>query len=121
MKEKSMGVPELSRAKMITLTLCFFLVFFIASDTLILSTASVSILNDLGGQQHYSLIFSIRGITIAVTCMLCGRLIDRMGRRNMLLFGLLHRTSLQRFGRNSPQYACAGCFPRTVWPGLWLY
>lgn len=89
MKEKSMGVPELSRAKMITLTLCFFLVFFIASDTLILSTASVSILNDLGGQQHYSLIFSIRGITIAVTCMLCGRLIDRMGRRNMLLFGLL--------------------------------
>lgn len=50
MKEKSMGVPELSRAKMITLTLCFFLVFFIASDTLILSTASVSILNDLGGQ-----------------------------------------------------------------------
>ena len=84
-----MGVPELSRAKMITLTLCFFLVFFIASDTLILSTASVSILNDLGGQQHYSLIFSIRGITIAVTCMLCGRLIDRMGRRNMLLFGLL--------------------------------
>ena len=88
MKEKSMGVPELSRAKMITLTLCFFLVFFIASDTLILSTASVSILNDLGGQQHYSLIFSIRGITIAVTCMLCGRLIDRMGRRNMLLFGL---------------------------------
>lgn len=29
MKEKSMGVPELSRAKMITLTLCFFLVFFI--------------------------------------------------------------------------------------------
>ena len=89
MKEKSMGVPELSRAKMITLTLCFFLVFFIASDTLILSTASVSILNDLGGQQHYSLVFSIRGITIAVTCMLCGRLIDRMGRRNMLLFGLL--------------------------------
>ena len=57
MKEKSMGVPELSRAKMITLTLCFFLVFFVASDTLILSTASVSILNDLGGQQHYSLIF----------------------------------------------------------------
>lgn len=84
-----MDIPELSRAKMITLTLCFFLVFFIASDTLILSTASVSILNDLGGQQHYSLIFSIRGITIAVTCMLCGRLIDRMGRRNMLLFGLL--------------------------------
>ena len=25
MKEKSMGVPELSRAKMITLTLCFFI------------------------------------------------------------------------------------------------
>ena len=41
MKEKSMGVPELSRAKMITLTLCFFLVFFIASDTLILSTFSM--------------------------------------------------------------------------------
>lgn len=29
MKEKSMGVPELSRAKMITLILCFFLVFLL--------------------------------------------------------------------------------------------
>lgn len=57
MKEKSMGVPELSRAKMITLTLCFFLVFFIASDTLILSTASVSILNDLGGSSITPLFF----------------------------------------------------------------
>lgn len=89
MKEKAIGIPELSRAKITMLTACFFLVFFISSDTLILSTASVSILSELGGQEHYSLIFSIRGIAIAVTCMLCGRLIDRMGRRNMLLFGLL--------------------------------
>ena len=47
MKEKSMGVPELSRAKMITLTLCFFLVFFCTR----VWSKSVS-LNMVAGQER---------------------------------------------------------------------
>ena len=38
MKEKSMGVTQLSRAKMITLTLCFFLVYFIFQLLPLIST-----------------------------------------------------------------------------------
>lgn len=86
--KKIIGIPLLSKVKMATLSFCFFLIFFISSDVPVISTASVNMMSDIGGHQYYPLLFSLKYTTVAVTCMLCGKLIEKMGRRNILLLGL---------------------------------
>lgn len=58
----------------------------------VFSTASVTMLAEIGGDAYYSLLLSLKGITVAVTCLLCGKLIDRLGRRNIMILGLLLQT-----------------------------
>lgn len=87
-KEISIGVPELSKGQLLSLTLCFFLMFFTSADTSVFSTASVKMLEEVGGEEFYSMLTSLRGVTVVVCCLLCGRLIDRLGRRNIMLIGI---------------------------------
>lgn len=83
------GIPSLGKTKTLILAVCFFLICFCSSDTMIFSTASASMLSDIGGEQYYSLIVSLKNITVVITCMLCGKLIEKIGRRDVMLLGLL--------------------------------
>ena len=90
MKQKVIGIPELSRqSKAVILFALALLFFFNNGDTVLLSTAAPTILTDIGGMEVYALIFSIKMLTNAVCMLLCGKLSDKLGRRNVILFGIL--------------------------------
>lgn len=84
------GIPELSKqSKGIILFALALLFFFNNGDTILLSTAAPTILADIGGLEVYALIFSVKMLTNAVCMMLCGKLSDKLGRRNIILMGVL--------------------------------
>ena len=84
----TIGIPSLKKGQMVALTVCFFLVFFTSSDTSVFSTASVKMLEDVGGANFYPMLSSLKGVTVVVSCLLCGRLIEILGRRNIMLLGI---------------------------------
>ena len=46
-------------------------------------------MSEIGGEQYYSLLLSLKNTTYAVTGLLCGKLIEKLGRRNIMALGLL--------------------------------
>lgn len=83
------GVPELNgKRKSLILFALALLFFFNNGDTILLSTAAPTILADIGGMELYAMIFSVKMLTNAVCMLLCGKLSDRFGRRNILLIGI---------------------------------
>lgn len=86
---KIIGIPFLDKSKAYILTICFFLIFFISCDISIISTASTGMMSEIGGEQYYSLLLSLKNTTYTVTGLLCGKLIEKLGRRNIMALGLL--------------------------------
>jgi MFS family permease len=91
MKQNSFyGVPVLNRRSKGIILFSFALLFFFNNgDTILLSTAAPTILKKIGGIELYAMIFSVKMLTNAVCMLLCGKLSDKFGRRNILLLGIL--------------------------------
>ena len=88
MSKKIVGVPVLGKGRTTVLIIGFFLVFFLSCDYAVFSTSSVSIIGDIGGENLYSFLFSLNGITMTTTTLLSGKLIEKLGRMNIMMFGL---------------------------------
>lgn len=88
-KVKVYGVPDLTKKQKGLILVALALVFFFNNgDTSLLSAAAPTILADIGGSNLYALIFSAKMLTNAVFMMLCGKLSDKFGRRNVMVFGI---------------------------------
>ncbi|MFG2041157.1 MDR family MFS transporter [Dactylosporangium sp. NPDC048998] len=61
----------------------------VALDSTIIATAVPSVVRDLGGFAHFPWLFSIYLLTAAVTTPLCGKLADVLGRKPVMLFGIV--------------------------------
>ncbi|WP_019121500.1 MDR family MFS transporter [Brevibacillus massiliensis] len=61
--------------------------FLTAIDTTVMSTATSTIVRDLGGSELISWVFSIYLLTTAVTTPIYGKLADLFGRKPVFLFG----------------------------------
>ena len=87
-KRCSCGIPELNKSQGIWVLIALGVLFFYNNgDTSMLSAAAPQILAQLGGTELYSLVFSIKMLTNAISVMLCGKLSDKFGRRNIVLVG----------------------------------
>jgi len=63
--------------------------FMIAIEATIVSTAMPQIVGELGGLQLYSWVFSAFLLTQTATTVVFGKLSDRIGRRTVILWGLV--------------------------------
>lgn len=79
---KERMIPEISRGKQLGIIIAIFLAqFFNNGDTMMMSTATPSILADLGGFEAYSLMFTAKTLTACIGYLIAGKLGDKLGRR----------------------------------------
>jgi EmrB/QacA subfamily drug resistance transporter len=64
-------------------------VALIAIDATILATAVPSIVGDLGGFSQFPWLFSVYLLAQAVTVPICGKLADSVGRKPLMIFGIV--------------------------------
>ena len=75
-------IPELTSGKKLGIIIAIFISqFFNNGDTMMMSTATPSILADLGGFEFYSLMFTAKTLTACVGFLLAGKVADKFGRR----------------------------------------
>lgn len=88
MESNKSGIPEVSQKQITGIMIGMFLAIFANCDSSIVSTASVTMLADLGNENLYTLILSIRLITMVIACLVSGKMADRAGRKKVVMAGL---------------------------------
>lgn len=79
------NIPALSRGKQIGIIIAIFISqFFNNGDTMMMSTATPSILADIGGMSFYSLMFTAKTLTACIGFLIAGKLADKFGRRHTM-------------------------------------
>lgn len=86
--KKILGVPQMNKVQLGAILFGLFLALFANCDTSIISTASVTMLADIGNEKLYTLLLSSKMITTIIACLIGGKMSDKFGRRNILLVGI---------------------------------